>query len=314
MQRVTIRDIGAAQAWRDAARGFLSTATPPDQIIWGDVRSEPDLFARSTKSAQQANHTVPRSFISLANTVVWHSDPERFARLYAFLWRVKDAPHLMSDRGDRDLSRLRQMEKNVRRCQHKMKAFVRFREISAPDATRRSFAAWFEPTHNTVEPTADFFARRFADMDWRILTPKVSAIFEDGKLTFQAGQSKPQLPEDASEELWITYFRNIFNPARLKVQAMQSEMPKKYWKTCRRRQQSPTLSPTPLSAPAKWLPPPLPCRQNVCSRCRRNWQAVCRPGMGQTISSPAQSRPAHAVRYIAAPRRRCRVKGHLMPI
>jgi uracil-DNA glycosylase family protein len=30
--------------------------------------------------------------------------------------------------------------------------------------------------------------------------------------------------------LWITYFRNIFNPARLKVKAMQSAMPKKYWK------------------------------------------------------------------------------------
>ena len=136
----------------------------------------------------------------------------------------------MSDRGDADLARLRQMEKNVRRCQHKMKAFVRFREIGSERANRRSFAAWFEPTHNTVEPTADFFARRFADMDWRILTPKTCAIFEGGTLTFAQGQPKPDLPQDASEELWITYFRNIFNPARLKVQAMQSEMPKKYWK------------------------------------------------------------------------------------
>ena len=122
------------------------------------------------------------------------------------------------------------MEKNVRRCQHKMKAFVRFREIGAPEAPRRSFAAWFEPTHHTVEPTADFFVRRFADMDWRILTPDVSAIFEDGKLTFQEGHAKPDLPEDAGEQLWVTYFQNIFNPARLMVKAMQSEMPKKYWK------------------------------------------------------------------------------------
>ena len=28
----------------------------------------------------------------------------------------------------------------------------------------------------------------------------------------------------------IEYYRNIFNPARLKVKAMQAEMPKKYWK------------------------------------------------------------------------------------
>lgn len=67
----------------------------------------------------------------MAQTVVWHKDPERFARLYGFLWRLKDAPQLMADRADADLSRLRAMEKNVRRCQHKMKAFVRFRDIGA---------------------------------------------------------------------------------------------------------------------------------------------------------------------------------------
>ena len=36
--------------------------------------------------------------------------------------------------------------------------------------------------------------------------------------------------EDVFETYWRTYFANIFNPARLKVQAMKSEMPMKYWK------------------------------------------------------------------------------------
>lgn len=31
------------------------------------------------------------------------------------------------------------------------------------------------------------------------------------------------------ENLWREYYANIFNPARLKLKAMQSEMPKKYW-------------------------------------------------------------------------------------
>ena len=30
--------------------------------------------------------------------------------------------------------------------------------------------------------------------------------------------------------LWRTYYATIFNPARLKVKAMQAEMPKKYWR------------------------------------------------------------------------------------
>ena len=230
MYRAEIPQIGAATAWREAARGFLAKNVPPDQILWGDDSASPDLFGADAAKPPSGQVKVPRSFVSMADKVVWHRDPSRFARLYAFLWRLRSDRAHMQDRGDADLSVLRRMEKNVSRCQHKMKAFVRFREIGEPDAARRSFAAWFEPSHHTVEPTADFFVRRFADMDWRILTPDVSAIFEGGKLRFEPGQPRPELPDDASEQLWVTYFRNIFNPARLKVQAMQSEMPKKYWK------------------------------------------------------------------------------------
>jgi probable DNA metabolism protein len=201
MQRAVIPAIGAAGIWRDAARSYLAAGVPPHQIIWGDQTTAPDLFATAALPARSASYTVPRSFVAMAQTVVWHTDPERFARLYSFLWRLKDRPHLMSDRGDADLARLRQMEKNVRRCKHKMKAFVRFREIGAPDAERRSFAAWFEPTHHTVEPTADFFVRRFADMDWRILSPDVSAIFENGTLSFHEGYEKPDLPPDAVDHI-----------------------------------------------------------------------------------------------------------------
>ncbi|MFV1528279.1 MULTISPECIES: UdgX family uracil-DNA binding protein [unclassified Phaeobacter] len=229
MYHAEMPPIGTAEAWRRAARGFLAQNIPPDAILWNNECAAPDLFASEARPPSGGEVQVPRSFVTLADKVVWHSDPNRFARLYRFLWRLRSERGLMSDRADADLARLRQMEKSVSRCQHKMKAFVRFRELGAADAPRRSFAAWFEPTHHTVEPTATFFARRFADMDWRILTPDVSAIFEGGQLRFEPGQPRPDLPEDASEALWITYFRNIFNPARLKVQAMQSEMPKKYW-------------------------------------------------------------------------------------
>lgn len=278
MHRATIPTIGAAKAWREQARAFLASGVAPDQIMWGDHTSEPDLFGGNQTLQPGASSSVPRSFIAMAETVAWHSDPERFARLYGFLWRLKNAPQLMTDRGDADLSRLRQMEKNVRRCQHKMKAFVRFREIGAPDAARRSFAAWFEPTHHTVEPTADFFVRRFADMDWRILTPDVSAIFEDGSLSFQKGHIKPDLPEDAGEQLWITYFRNIFNPARLMVKAMQSEMPKKYWKNMPEAASIPEMiatAPARARAMAEAAPSLPPARmaqvQAQLSSCQSAW-------------------------------------------
>ena len=222
--------IGTADAWRAAARCYLAADVRPDDIHWRWGEQPKDLFSQDKPLPPQTRDImVPKAFIDMANRVVWHSDPERFARLYAFLVRVQTNKGLMSDRGEPALAKLRMMEKAVSRCSHKMKAFVRFRDL-ASTGPRRAFAAWFEPTHHTVEPTASFFARRFGDMDWVIVTPDITARFENGDLTFEPGRAKPDLPDDAAEELWGTYFCNIFNPARLKVQAMTSEMPKKYWK------------------------------------------------------------------------------------
>jgi probable DNA metabolism protein len=252
---VILPEVGTAQAWRDQARALVGAGVPPEAVTWSLGAGESNLFAddlaaaggdlfgatpptppskgRSdalTAGTPHAAPSVPRSFVALSRSVCWHCDPERFARLYALLWRLKENPRLMADRADPALTRLWSMEKSVRRDLHKMRAFLRFREVGNPDAPRRSFAAWFEPDHRIVEPNAEFFARRFGDMDWLIATPTLTARFADGRVTFEPGQSRPPLPEDASEALWTTYFRNIFNPARLKVKAMTAEMPRKYWK------------------------------------------------------------------------------------
>jgi DNA polymerase len=43
--------------------------------------------------------------------------------------------------------------------------------------------------------------------------------------------AKSEAPSaDRLEETWRSYYASIFNPARLKVQAMQKEMPRKYWR------------------------------------------------------------------------------------
>ncbi len=239
--RIPLPRIGTATAWRDAARRLLGNHFPPEEVEWAyDSPAQVSLFHAEPLPQTQRTVRVPKGFIDMANRVVWHSDEDRFDRLYAFLWRLKDSRSLMQDRGDPALAHLRTLEKNVNRCAHKMKAFVRFRDLRS-DSPRRQFAAWFEPTHHTVEPTAGFFARRFADMDWAIVTPDVTARFEDGALRFEAGSARPNLPEDAAEALWATYFCNIFNPARVKISAMTSEMPRKYWKNMPETQHIPAL-------------------------------------------------------------------------
>src|SRR6476469_189416 len=68
-------------------------------------------------------------------------------------------------------------------------------------------------------------------MRWSILTPERSAHGNGAVLSFTDGVSKSDAPtEDHMEKLWLTYYGNIFNPARVKVHAMQAEMPKKYWR------------------------------------------------------------------------------------
>ncbi len=229
MPTIALPILGTAAAWRDAARGLLAAGVPPQDIVWQHGAVAADLFADAPATSGPGTATVPRSFVHLAATVCWHSDPERFGRLYALLWRLQGSDGLTQDHGDPDLAKLRAMEKAVRRDKHKMTAFLRFREI-APVSGRRRFAAWFEPDHHILEPVAPFFMRRFGDMDWVIATPALGATFTSGSISFGPGRTKPPLPEDATEELWETYFRNIFNPARLKVKAMTAEMPRKYWK------------------------------------------------------------------------------------
>jgi DNA polymerase len=117
----------------------------------------------------------------------------------------------------------------VRRDIHKMRAFLRFREMDE-DGTPR-FVAWFEPEFHIVRANAGFFMDRFAAMRWSILTPEISVHWDGDALTEGPGATKADAPDgDPVEQMWHSYYAAIFNPARLKVGAMLKEMPRKYWK------------------------------------------------------------------------------------
>ena len=168
--------------------------------------------------------------VDLAQTAIQANDPERFALLYTLIWRAhRGEKHLLDDAADPLVGRVNRLAQAVRRDTHKMRAFVRFREVTAEDTTR--YVAWFEPDHYIVEANAPFFVRRFATMTWSILTPYRSAHWDGETLQLGAGAKPADVPDDDKlEEYWRAYFSSIFNPARLKVSAMTSEMPKKYWR------------------------------------------------------------------------------------
>ena len=236
IETVALPQLGFGAAWRAAARRLVTHGVPPERVHWtseGDAPALP-LFAAGTmaEAPDAAQIRLPRALLTMIEAVLCAAVPERFDLPYRAVWRAQRERHLLSDESDTDMARLRVLAKLVKRDAHKMKAFVRFCEedAAAPADHRRRFSSWFEPDHYIVEATAPFFARRFGDMDWHIATPHGCATCASGTLSFAPGVAKPAALTDPTEELWRTYYTNIFNPARLKVKAMQSEMPKKYWK------------------------------------------------------------------------------------
>ncbi|WP_076071025.1 UdgX family uracil-DNA binding protein [Sphingomonas montana] len=217
--------------WRAAARTLALAQVPPHDVVWQVGERPADLFGdEASPDAARGAFSVPRPFVDLARTALCHRDPERFALLYTLLVRLRAQPRLLDDQADPLVQRIEHMAKDVRRDMHKMRAFVRFRELPV-DGGETRYVAWFEPDNHIVRINADFFARRFATMHWSILTPELSVHWDGEALAFAPGARKTDAPDgDPLEEMWKTYYAAIFNPARVKVGAMTKEMPRKYWK------------------------------------------------------------------------------------
>ena len=232
MHLVTLDSDIDFNGWRTAARALVLGDVKPADVTWRVKGKEPDLFgdeASPLPEVAEGTFNVPARFIELANLAILHRDNGRFALLYRLLWRLRIHHDLLDVATDPDVAEVAAMVRAVRRDEHKMHAFVRFREIGREPRSR--YVAWFEPEHHIVELAAPFFARRFADMAWSILTPELCAHWDGSEVSFTPGVAISEAPtEDRLEETWRRYYASIFNPARLKVKAMQKEMPKKYWR------------------------------------------------------------------------------------
>ncbi|MGC6457268.1 MAG: UdgX family uracil-DNA binding protein [Akkermansiaceae bacterium] len=223
------------EEWRDRARALLQAEVAPDTILW-EESGQAGLFGNEDlvlPNPVREPLKVSREFVSLAHTVSHHRSAKRWGLLYEVLWRLTlgGEADLLKRSTDSSVTWLGRMRKEIARDIHKMHAFVRFKKTGEVAGTgREQFMAWFEPDHRIMPLTAKFFQKRFTGMDWAIFTPTGSASWDGQELRLGPGVGKVVVPEEELDELWRGYYRSIFNPARLKVKAMQAEMPKKYWK------------------------------------------------------------------------------------
>lgn len=224
------------EGWRAKARSLAAGGVAPDRVHWScSAQGAFDLFGAGTAAPDPLPPAMRpvranKAFLDLAQSVILHRDPARFALAYQLLWRLQAEGSLMERAADPLVHRLTLMARQVRRDIHKMRAFLRFRLAHDGDGGDR-FVAWFEPDHHIVRANARFFLDRFASQRWSILTPALCIHWDGETLTESPGADRDEAPrEDGMEALWQRYYASIFNPARLKVATMVKEMPRRYWK------------------------------------------------------------------------------------
>ncbi len=211
--------------FRKEARALLGALVAPDAIEWhtgpqsaGELRAKTGLRPPRRSSGQGATHLLlPRSVITLCETVILHNAPQRFGLLYRLLWRLMHEPDLAQNPLDDDRLRVLHMAQAVRRDIQKMKTLLHFKPVAeggqdGPGDTLQ--LAWFEPDHHVVEAVAPYFARRLAQLRWAILTPGRSVRWQEDLLEFGPGVPQPHRPAgDATDDQWLACYEQVFGAA-----------------------------------------------------------------------------------------------------
>ncbi len=218
--------------WRNQAREALAAGEASTTFRFAHAAKAPQsefLFDSSNARRELPQSTsIPAPILKFLKLIACHKNPERWKLMYQLVQRIAAGErNILENPADSLTNRLRLYQKQIRRDRHKMTAFVRFRELSDG-----SFLAFYRPEHYIVELTAPFFQKRFGAMTWSICTPFRSVHWDRSQLRFGPGiVEDPFADEDNFEALWLQYYQSIFNPARVKIQAMKNEMPTRYWST-----------------------------------------------------------------------------------
>ncbi|MET0547043.1 MAG: UdgX family uracil-DNA binding protein [Caulobacterales bacterium] len=228
MRCIALKPGADLAGFRAAARMLLQAQCVPGDIAW-TTTAAPDLFDTAA-ALGGAPVLLPRAVAELIDSIILHSDAEKYALLYALLWRINHGErHVLEVKSDPLVHRLERMAKKVRTDIYKMHAFLRFRR--AGNETPERFAAWWEPEHFILEAAAPFFVDRFPSFRWTIFTPIGSLLWNRETLTLGPPGRRQDAPEhDEFESGWKDYFESTFNPARVNERAMLAQMPKKYWR------------------------------------------------------------------------------------
>ncbi len=225
--------------WRSQARMLLSHGVDPSQVTWsqGPVA---DLLAEAVALPEVQGPfraSIPAALLGQLEQASRYHGEQRWNFLYEVLWRVAHGDRTAMLAGDRLGSELHRRIKQVSREAHHLHAFLRF--VPLPESLvgplQLDLVAFHEPAHDILQSASGHFADRLGRLRWLIATPRDGIRFDGQAFDYQRQcpalwQQWARNAEDPGAELWRTYYRHTFNPARLNPDALRLHMPGRFWR------------------------------------------------------------------------------------
>lgn len=225
--------------WRKQARALLGHGIDPSQVTWNQGPMD-DLLAQPLPLPEGPGPfraTVPAALLEQLQQAARYHGEQRWNLLYEVLWRVAHGDRTAMMAGDRLGSELQRRIKQVSREAHHLHAFVRFVPLPGPLAERLQLdlVAWHVPAHDILESASGHFAERLGRQRWLIATDRDGVLYDGARMDYRRHcpaewQQWAQHADDPGAELWRTYYRHIFNPARLNPEVLRQHMPGRFWR------------------------------------------------------------------------------------
>jgi len=225
--------------WRDQARVLLGHGIDPVEVNWGQGPIQ-DLLAMPGALPQGAGPfkaRVPAELLGQLQLAGRYRGEQRWNLLYEVLWRVAHGDRTAMLAGDRLGSELQRRIKQVTREAHHLHAFVRFVPLPPALAERLQLdlVAFHEPAHDILESASGHFAERLGRQRWLIATSRDGIRYDGAQFDYrrqcpEAWRQWARQADDPDAELWLTYYRHTFNPARVNPDALRLHMPGRFWR------------------------------------------------------------------------------------